>query len=97
MPLLGDTHHAPHRLSVHRKFVEDPLTPAFVSDLTEQLRLADLWIHGHVHDSFDYSVGRCRSVANPAGYPLNRTAKLLNRSDLKLENADFKPGFVVDV
>jgi hypothetical protein len=30
---------------------------------------ADLWLHGHVHDSFDYWAG-CRIVANPRGYPL---------------------------
>jgi len=29
-------------------------------------------MHGHVHDSFDYEVGRCRVRANPAGYIRNR-------------------------
>jgi len=27
-----------------------------------------LWIHGHVHDSFDYTIGRTTIVCNPRGY-----------------------------
>jgi len=41
-------------------------------DLSGLMPGADLWFHGHVHDSVDYTVGRCRVVANPRGYPLNR-------------------------
>ena len=65
------THHAPHPLSVHPRYLSmDSLATnaAFVSDLTPLLEKADLWCHGHVHDSFDYQVGRCRVVANPLGY-----------------------------
>ncbi len=89
------THHAPHRLSVHRKYVGDPLTPAFASDLTDLLHQTDLWIHGHTHDSFDYKLGRCRVVSNPAGYALNRKSSLQSAADLKLENPAFDEGLVL--
>jgi predicted phosphodiesterase len=28
----------------------------------------DLWVHGHTHNSFDYSLGKTRVVVNPYGY-----------------------------
>lgn len=61
------THHGPHPLSVHPRYAGDTLSAAFVSDLSDLMQQADLWLHGHVHDGFDYRVGRCRVVANPAG------------------------------
>ena len=27
-----------------------------------------LWIHGHVHDSFEYTIGRTTVTCNPRGY-----------------------------
>lgn len=91
------THHAPHRLSVHRKFVGHPLTPAFSSDLSDLMQRTDLWIHGHAHDSFDYQVGRCRVVSNPAGYSLNRRGSLSGRESLQLENPGYKASYLVEI
>ncbi len=85
------THHAPHRLSVHRRFVGDPLTPAFASDLTELLGHADLWLHGHAHDGFDYRVGKCRVVSNPAGYSLTSKAGIEANDEFRLENGSYEP------
>jgi len=48
------THHGVHPDSVHPRFAGSSLNPAFISDLTPLVAKADLWIHGHVHDSFDY-------------------------------------------
>src|SRR5262249_20898346 len=82
------THHAPHPRSIHPRFLNDrdmPANAAFVSDLSELMVGADLWLHGHTHDSFDYQVGRCRVVANPRGYTHNRrTAGAV--SELVFEN-----------
>ncbi len=90
------THHAPHPDSVHQKYKDDLLSAAFASDVSELLQGADLWIHGHVHDSFDYQVGRCRVVANPAGYVLNRRS--IRRMEVaELENKLFNPSLVVEV
>lgn len=74
MPFDGKTvvvtHHAPHRLSIHERFRGDLLTAAFCSDLEEVIEIGRpaLWIHGHMHDSFDYIVGETRVVCNPRGY-----------------------------
>lgn len=90
------THHGPHPLSVHPRFVGDALTPAFVSDLSELLFLADFWLHGHVHDSFDYRVGRARVVANPSGYVLNR-APVNGGAAPIWENRSSQPEFVIEI
>jgi predicted phosphodiesterase len=90
------THHGPHRNSVHPRYVGDLLNAAFVSNLTPLVEQADLWIHGHVHDSFDYMVGRCRVIANPRGYARNRLyAERVE--DLEWENPAFDPKLVVEV
>jgi predicted phosphodiesterase len=93
------THHAPHPLSVHPRYLSmDALATnaAFVSDLTPLLQQADLWFHGHVHDSFDYQVGRCRVVANPRGYARNRH-EVARVSHLEFENPGFKWACLIDI
>lgn len=83
------THHAPHPRSIHPRFAGHPMNPGFISDLTPLLQGVDLWLHGHTHDSFDYRVGRCRVVANPAGYLLKRRSDATARAQPELENARF--------
>ncbi|CAN7558292.1 metallophosphoesterase [Devosia sp. LjRoot3] len=80
------THNAPHPGSVAPRFHNDPLTAAFVSDLTAAIaeHHPELWIHGHTHNSSDYRVGDTRVICNPRGYGT--------------ENADeFNPGLVVEI
>jgi len=64
------THHAPSPGSIAPRFLGDPLNPAFASNLDALIREYEpsLWIHGHMHDSFDYRIGRTRVVCNPRGY-----------------------------
>jgi Icc-related predicted phosphoesterase len=90
------SHHGPHPLSVHPRYVGEELNAAFVSNLSELLPKADLWIHGHVHDTFDYSVLGCRVVANPCGYARNRTS-VEDVKDLIFENKEFRWACVVEV
>lgn len=90
------THHAPHVRSVHPRYAGDLLNPAFASHLPALVAQADLWLHGHVHDTFDYIDGRCRVVANPLGYPRNRDAAAHAR-DLIFENSAFRHALVVEV
>ena len=90
------THHAPHPLSVHPRFAGDPVNGAFVSDLSELLSHAQLWLHGHVHDSFDYIASGCRVVANPLGYAINGR-QVGKASELRFENPAFQWGCVIDV
>ncbi|WP_274534676.1 hypothetical protein [Aureimonas sp. AU20] len=69
-PTVVVTHHAPTPRSIHPRYEGDVANPAFASDLTDLVARVgpDLWIHGHVHDSFDYRIGRTRVLANPKGY-----------------------------
>lgn len=90
------THHGPHPNSVHDNYKVDLLSAAFVSDLGDLLQGADLWIHGHVHNSFDYQIGRCRVIANPAGYVLNRRS-IKQIHDAQFENPEFNPRLVVEI
>ena len=64
------THHAPSRRSIRRWFQDDPLNPAFASDLDRLIERyqPQLWVHGHMHDSVDERLGKTRLIANPAGY-----------------------------
>jgi len=89
------THHGPHPLSVHPRYDADLMSAAFVSDLSELMPGVDLWLHGHVHDGFDYQVGTCRVVANPAGYIRNRSSA--DKADFIYENPQFNPQLVLEI
>lgn len=99
-PYNGQTvvisHHGPHLLSVHPRYIGDTLNAAFVSDLSALVVKADLWVHGHVHDSFDYRAGKCRVVANPLGY-VRETRSSAKARELQYENPAFDWTCVVDV
>ena len=90
------THHGPHAGSVHSRYAGSLVNAAFVSDLTSLMGKAALWIHGHVHDSFDYVVNGTRIVANPRGYALNRK-KVESLEQLQWENDAFDAGLVIEV
>ncbi|MGO4112470.1 metallophosphoesterase [Rhizobium ruizarguesonis] len=65
------THHAPSPRSISRYFRDDPLSPCYASDCEAFIREAepDLWIHGHVHQQLDYTLGFTRIICNARGYP----------------------------
>lgn len=84
------THHLPSAKSVAERFGADPLSAAFASNMEDLTAGADLWIHGHTHDNFDYLLGNCRVVCNPRGYVSERYER---RST---ENKLFDPHFVVE-
>lgn len=72
-PDIVVTHHAPSYKSIHpiyQKYGEDNYY--FCSDLEHFISnnpSIKLWIHGHVHTPFDYTIGDCRVVCHPLGYP----------------------------
>jgi predicted phosphodiesterase len=88
-PTVVITHHAPSSLSVHARFAGSRLNGCFVSDLAYLLdgRRAQLWVHGHTHDRFDYLLHGTRVVCNPRGYA----------KDGVNENPEFDAHFVVCV
>lgn len=88
------THHAPSPRSIEAQFEGDELTPAYASNLENLMgKSVDLWIHGHMHSSFDYIVGSedatgpngTRVVCNPRGYAPDHL------------NPDFDPGLLIEV
>lgn len=74
-PTVVITHHAPSLQSVSGSDRRDTSSAAFASNLEpviHQHRPA-LWIHGHIHEPTDYSIGSTRVIANPRGYSRLRT------------------------
>lgn len=73
-PDIVVTHFAPHPLSIHPRYRSEVLNPYFVNNLDATIQMVQpkLWIHGHVHDPFDYTVHDTRVVCNPLGYPRER-------------------------
>jgi len=69
-PTVVITHHAPSPRSIHPRFAGSPLNGCFASDLEHLMgaERAQLWIHGHTHDSFGYAVAGTRVLCNPRGY-----------------------------
>lgn len=74
------THFAPSIKSIAGKYLNRPnrfsspgseLNAVYASDL-EQFILDNprikLWVHGHVHDSFNYNIGQCNVICEPYGY-----------------------------
>jgi Icc-related predicted phosphoesterase len=81
------THHALSSQSVHTRYANDLLTLAFASNL-ETLMDSDrvaLWVHGHMHESFDYEINGSRVVCNPRGYAPNASTP------------EFRPDFIVEI
>jgi Icc-related predicted phosphoesterase len=67
-------HHSPSTLSTHLRFQKpqhEYTNWSYHSDLSEFILdnpKIKLWIHGHVHDDFDYMIGSTRITCNPRGY-----------------------------
>jgi Icc-related predicted phosphoesterase len=65
-------HHAPSYQSVHEMYRNDYLMNGAYYSSLEDIMLDNenikLWIHGHMHNTFDYTIGKTRVVCNPRGY-----------------------------
>ncbi len=106
-PTVVITHHAPSPRSIHPRFAGSLLNPCFVSDAESLLdgRRAQLWIHGHTHDSFDYVCNGTRVLCNPRGYagvddnprfdPC-LVVDLVDLADLRVDLADLRVDPTVD-
>lgn len=87
------THHLPSSRSVDARYADSDITPAFASCLDETVSVADFWLHGHTHDSYDYHIeGKdghfARVVCNPRGYV---------RFENDVENSAFDPFLVIEI
>lgn len=81
------THHGPHGGSLHPRYADDLMSAGFISDLTQLMGKADLWIHGHTHNSFDYTVNGTRVVCNPRGYA----------TQTSIENLQFDDALIIEI
>ena len=65
-------HHAPSFMSINERYKNQLLmNGGYASDLSEMILdnpQIKLWVHGHVHNKFDYMIGSTRVVCNPRGY-----------------------------
>ncbi|MDQ6961608.1 MAG: hypothetical protein Q9M28_03630 [Mariprofundaceae bacterium] len=83
------SHHAPSFQSLHPQFSGNTWNPCFMSDLSALMgEHVNLWLHGHTHDSFDYSLNGTRMMCNPRGYPQGNEA---------WENPMFKPELLISI
>ena len=69
------THHLPHPDSVPAQYKNDyHMNGGYQSDLTHLLSPhIKYWVHGHTHDPCDYVINGTNIIANPKGYPKERS------------------------
>lgn len=69
-PTVVVTHFAVHEQSCNPIYRHIPTAHCYVSDQDEMISKfsPDLWLHGHVHDFFDYDVHGTHVSCNPGGY-----------------------------
>lgn len=98
-PTVVVTHHAPHPLSLPWGRPDEPTSAAYASDLSavmEGPHAPALWVHGHVHVSRDYNVGRTRVLSNPRGHDTSFRRRDGTWCDER-ENRDFNPSLVLEL
>ena len=80
------THHAPSILSLPESRRDKTISSAYASRMESLIKKFKpaLWIHGHIHHSYDYMIGHTRIVANPQGYPDE-------------PNEDFDPALILEI
>lgn len=91
-PTVVVTHHGPSPRSLPPHLARDPLSPAYVSDLEWLIEKHQptLWIHGHIHNSVSYRIGKTRVLSNPKGYGPGNGHR-------HIENANFDPQLILNV
>jgi hypothetical protein len=82
------THHLPSMRCVPDRFKKSLLSACFASNLDHLFGKMDCWIHGHTHDTVDFTANGTRIIANPRGY---------SRYGMDVENMNFKPWLVIEI
>lgn len=87
-PVVAITHMAPSPKSIHPQYAEYfHINGAYHSDLEYLMKgNLKLWVHGHMHNSFDYKINNTRVIDNPRGY--------YNTYD---ENPDHNPNLILEI
>ncbi|MES1990965.1 MAG: metallophosphoesterase [Pseudomonadota bacterium] len=86
-PTIIATHTAPSRRSIKSHNSHNITAAGFASDLEAFIEAhgVNCWVHGHIHDSVDYMIGKTRVVSNPYGYQQYGL------------NEEFDPEFIIEV
>lgn len=92
-PTLVITHHTPSSLSIPQRGQPLKLDPAASRNVELLTLSANLWVHGHIHESSDYTIGACRVICNPRG----RQVKNPRDPNGRYENLRFNPSLVIEV
>lgn len=81
------THHAPSYQSIDPYYRGDKLNPAYASPLDDLIVTLepDYWIHGHIHVTNNYNIGKTAILSNPRGYSPNHL------------NPEFNPLWTIDL
>ena len=68
-PTVVVTHHLPYT-TVPPKYAGNPLNEAYSTDLEWMIDVFKpvLWVHGHTHESADFTIDETRVICNPRGY-----------------------------
>lgn len=76
------THHAPSLISMGEKYITGKYfpswEPAFYASSLDQMITEigpDVWVHGHIHERNDYSIGKTRIISNAIGNILSKKAQ----------------------
>jgi Icc-related predicted phosphoesterase len=88
------SHHAPSRQSIHPRNLGNALNVAYASDLESVLKQwkPTLFLHGHIHDSVNFTVGSTTVRSNPKGYGPH-----LSKGMPFIENPAFNPRLIIEV
>ncbi|QIH34148.1 metallophosphoesterase [Sphingobacterium sp. DR205] len=64
------THHAPSKRSLPKRYLDDPISSAYASEMEDFIikHKPSYWIHGHIHDPARYTIGDTEIICNPHGY-----------------------------
>lgn len=84
--LVVVSHHAPSARSLPSGYEEDILSAAYASMMDDFVANSNisLWVHGHIHQNRDYSIGNTRIICNPRGYSHE-------------QNPDFEADMLIDI
>jgi predicted phosphohydrolase len=84
--LIVVSHHAPSARSLPEGYEQDILSAAYASMMDDFVADSNisLWVHGHIHQNRDYTIGNTRIICNPRGY-------------LHEQNPDFKADMLIEI
>lgn len=65
------THHLPSPKSLQGDMINSQMNRFYLTDMEATIANSNLllWVHGHIHTSIDYKIGKTRVICNALGYP----------------------------